>query len=67
MLTVYSAAPLLRTSRAYIWFYIGGIDRLLPMNERFARELDQLRIDHRFFVTGVRTPGRSGADSWRMR
>jgi enterochelin esterase-like enzyme len=59
MLTVYSAAPLLKASHAYIWFYIGGIDHLLAMNERFAGELSQLRIDHRFFVSG-------GAHSWAL-
>jgi enterochelin esterase-like enzyme len=46
---VVSAAPALRASRTYIWFYCGTADGDAPQNRAFAAELARLRIPHHFF------------------
>ncbi len=43
-------ATSLRTLGTYFWFYSGSTDRLHAQNADFARELDSLRLPHRYFV-----------------
>lgn len=46
---VFSAAPSLRASRTYIWFYCGRADEDAAQNRTFAAELTMLGIAHDFF------------------
>ncbi len=48
--TLPAAAPELRRSHTFIWFYSGSDDQLLRQNTAFARELTEYAIPHRFFV-----------------
>lgn len=48
--TVARAAPALRQTHAYFWFYSGSDDHFEPQNARFATELRTLGLPHRFFV-----------------
>ena len=41
-------APVLRSERTYFWFYSGSEDRLRSQNARFAAELAQLGLPHRY-------------------
>ena len=59
MFSVRAAAPVMRSDRADIWFYIGRDDKLLWQNQQFAAELGRLGVVHRFFVS-------SGAHSWPL-
>lgn len=59
MVSVRTAAPVLRADRAYIWFYIGEDDKMLGQNQQFDAELARLSIDHQFFTS-------SGAHSWAL-
>jgi enterochelin esterase-like enzyme len=49
-LTVTGRAAVLRAHHTFIWFYTGSGDALRAQNQAFARELEQLRIRHRFAV-----------------
>jgi S-formylglutathione hydrolase FrmB len=40
----------LRKLGTYFWFYSGSTDRLRRQNAAFARELDALRIPHRYLL-----------------
>jgi enterochelin esterase-like enzyme len=48
--TVTAAAPVLRRSRAYFWFYSGTDDHFRPQNAAFAARLSELGLAHRFFL-----------------
>jgi enterochelin esterase-like enzyme len=48
--TVAAAAPALRRSHAFLWFYSGSDDRFRRQNAAFARELAAERVPHRFFL-----------------
>jgi enterochelin esterase-like enzyme len=47
-LLVPRVAPELRRLGTYFWFYSGSTDRLRTQNADFARELDALRLAHRY-------------------
>ena len=49
-LLVRRLAPRLRELGTYFWFYSGSTDRLDKQNAAFARELQSLRLPHRYFV-----------------
>jgi S-formylglutathione hydrolase FrmB len=49
-LLVRRAAPQLRKLGTYFWFYSGSTDRLHKQNAAFAKELQSLRVPHRYFV-----------------
>lgn len=49
-LLVRRAAPQLRKLGTYFWFYSGSTDRLHKQNGAFARELQSLRLPHRYFL-----------------
>ena len=44
------AANALRRAGTYVWFYSGTDDHFRDQNARFARELRQLGLPHRYFV-----------------
>jgi enterochelin esterase-like enzyme len=48
--TVAAAAPVLRRTHAYFWFYSGTDDRFRPQNAAFAARLAELHLPHRFFL-----------------
>jgi len=48
--TVGTVAPVLRRRETYLWFYSGSTDHFRHQNAAFARELDGLHVDHRYFV-----------------
>jgi enterochelin esterase-like enzyme len=49
-LAVLRAAPALRRSGTYLWFYSGTDDRFRRQNAAFAAELARLHLRHRFFL-----------------
>jgi enterochelin esterase-like enzyme len=49
-LLVRTLAPQLRRLGTYFWFYSGSTDPLHRQNAAFARELQQLRLPHRYFL-----------------
>jgi S-formylglutathione hydrolase FrmB len=49
-LLVRRLAPQLRQLGTYFWFYSGSSDRLHEQNAAFARELQSLRLPHRYFL-----------------
>jgi S-formylglutathione hydrolase FrmB len=49
-LLVRRAASQLRKLGMYFWFYSGSTDRLHKQNGAFARELQSLRLPHRYFL-----------------
>ena len=48
--TVTAAAPVLRRTHAYFWFYSGTDDRFRPQNAAFAARLARLGLAHHFFL-----------------
>ena len=48
--SVGAAAPALRGTHTFFWFYTGTDDRFRPQNSAFAALLTRLRIPHRFFL-----------------
>lgn len=48
--TIRSAAPVLRRRGVYLWFYSGSSDHFRDQNAAFARALDRLHVDHRYFL-----------------
>jgi enterochelin esterase-like enzyme len=47
-LLVRRAAPSLRKTGTYFWFYSGSTDRFRSQNAAFARELSALRVPHKY-------------------
>jgi enterochelin esterase-like enzyme len=43
-------APTLRKLGTYLWFYSGSTDPMHVQNGAFARELQRLRVPHRYFL-----------------
>lgn len=60
-LQAFAAAPQLRASHSYLWFYTGVADRLARQNRAFSTELSMLGIGHRYF----QAPGRHNWALWR--
>jgi enterochelin esterase-like enzyme len=48
--TIARAAPALRRTHTFFWFYTGRGDRFLPQNEAFASRLQQNDVPHRFYL-----------------
>ena len=48
--TLTSAAPALRRTHTYVWFYSGTTDRLRHQNLDFEAQLARVGIGHRFFL-----------------
>src|SRR5207253_5034285 len=53
------AAPSLRTSGAFFWFYSGSTDRYRQQNAAFARQLSALRIPYSYRVV-------AGGHTWAI-
>jgi enterochelin esterase-like enzyme len=50
LLTLTDAAPALRASHTFVWFYSGSSDRLLPQNEQLIRLARNLGVSSHFSV-----------------